>query len=250
MQSKKILKAALNTKNSILLAAVLIISLITRYIPFLFIGMAGYVYFVMQTLKNDTCEEDEFSNLHELNKQCNDLYIKAYNVLNAEMLKEVEVIMKNKDELINLFFKDKANYAKQKVIEQAINLAIAYIKLAENYCKRIDEINSINTNEIMDEINANERKLSFLNDHQAIEDIKNSIEMSRKILTKVEQRKRELERISAKLTYIESTFKVFKHQIVMSEDTTGTTAEIESIINEAKALNSVLDEEKINRIRL
>ncbi|NLD50923.1 MAG: hypothetical protein GX660_27590, partial [Clostridiaceae bacterium] len=54
MNLKKLLKAAFKMKNFVLLSFILIVFYVTNYnLPFILIGAAGYIYFVMQTLKDE-----------------------------------------------------------------------------------------------------------------------------------------------------------------------------------------------------
>ena len=251
MQLKRVLKSAFAVRNLALLAGVVIVTYFTEYLPFMFIGAAGYVYFVLQSLKDgalnkEYSDEEKIDNLRELSSQCNDLYDETRKVIDKQFIKKLKSILQFKDELMDLFIKDKNNFIKQKVIEQAIKLVMAYINLMSNYSQSHREVVLFDTNAVMDTINANERKIRFLEDFQAIEDLKHAIEMDRELLEKISQEKKELERTGAKLTYIESTLKTFKHQIVSSENTDGTVTDIENIINEATALDNVLNDDNRN----
>jgi len=57
MSLKKYLKAASETRNVILLIAIAIISVITQFLPFAFIGLAGYIYFILQTFKSEAFQK-------------------------------------------------------------------------------------------------------------------------------------------------------------------------------------------------
>ena len=255
MQLKRILKAAFNIRNVALLAGVLIVAYLTEYLPFAIVGTAGYLFFVLQSLKdkaldrNDS-EKEIIDSLLDLDSQCNDLYDEARKVIDRPFLKKMENILQDKDELMELFHNDLDDYVKQKVIEQVLKLVMAYINLISEYSQRHHDMILYNTEEIIEGINAKERKLRLLKDTQAIGDMKNAIDMDTKVLEKIDQEKKELERMSARLTYIESTLKTFKHQIISSENTDEMAIEIENIINEASALDHALSSSRNERLKL
>ena len=75
---KKIFKAAFRKRNLILLTGVVFVSFVTEYIPFMLVGAAVYIYFVLQTLKDEKfnkelTEEDIIDDIQELNIRCSDL---------------------------------------------------------------------------------------------------------------------------------------------------------------------------------
>jgi prefoldin subunit 5 len=61
--------------------------------------------------------------------------------------------------------------------------------------------------------------------------------------------KKELERIGAKLDYMESTVNMFKHQIMSSIENENMLEELETAVNEAEALDTVLEDRRKSRIR-
>ena len=61
---------------------------------------------------------------------------------------------------------------------------------------------------------------------------------------------KDLERISARLDYMESTVNMFKHQIMSSIESEDMLEQLETAVNEAEALDAVLDERRRSRLRL
>ncbi len=254
MQLKKILKAAFRIRNLAILAGVVIVSYLTEFVPFMFIGAAGYLYFVLQTLKDgafikEYSEDEKIDNIRDLNIKCNNLLQQSRKEIDREFNGNIRNIMKDKDEIMALFSGDEEDYVKQKVVEQAVNLVIAYISLLVDYCRRRRRVAAFDTNEIVFRINSNERKLQYLKDSQASGDIRQAVEMDKKILENIDQEKRELERAGARLTFIESTLKSFKQQTIASDNTDEITHEIENIINESTALDNVLNSDKDDRLK-
>lgn len=255
MQLKKILKAAFRIRNLAILAGVIIISYITEFVPFMFIGAAGYLYFVIQTLNDNRfireySEDEKIDNILKLDSQCNDLYKQSRKAIDKQLFRKVKVIMQDKDEIIGLFRNDAEDYVKQKVVEQAINLVMAYINLLADYGQRHRKVVTFDTGEIISRVNYNDRRLPNLKDLQAIEDTRRAIEMDRNVLENINQEKNELERIEARLTFIESTLKSFKQQTISIDNDDETALEIENIINESAALDNALNKDRKDRLNI
>lgn len=254
MQPGKILKAAVRIRNIALLGGVLIVSYLTGYLPFLLIGLAGYVYFVIQTLKDSRflseCSNDEkISSIQQLSTQCDELFRRSRKSIDRQALTKVKNIMQDKDEIMELFSRDEQDFVKQKVVEQAVKLAMAYISLMAEYSSRRREAFAIDAREVISNINNNTQRLRFLSDAQAIENTRQAIEMDRKVLDKIEQDRTELDRISSRLTFIESTMTSFKHQTITSDNSDEASEEIENIINESQALDNVLNDNRKESLR-
>lgn len=255
MKWKRILKAAFHIRNIALLAGVVIVAYLTEYMPFALVGAAGYLFFVLQTLRSMPPEENEaqqekIDDILELDSRCGDLYREVRSEIGRPFQKKVEEILQDKEELMELFRNDQGDYVRQKLIEQVLKLVMAYIGLIAEFSRKRGEVASFETGELNDGINANIRKLNSLKDPQAIEDMKRAIDLDRKILGNIDEQKRDLEKMGARLTYIESTLKTFKHQIQTSENTDETSTEVDNIINEAAALDHVLNESRKDRVKL
>jgi len=66
------------------------------------------------------------------------------------------------------------------------------------------------------------------------------VELDEKLVEKINKEKSELEMISSRLDYIESAILMFKHQIMSNEDLDPDIKEIDTVVNEAIALDNVL----------
>lgn len=255
MQPVKIFKAAVRIRNIALLAGVLIVSYLTGYLPFLLIGLAGYVYFVIQTLTDskflsEYSNDEKVGSIQELSAQCDELFRRSRKSIDRQIFAKVKNVMQDKDEIMELFSRDEQDFVKQKVAEQAVKLAMAYVSLVTEYSSRRREAFAIDAREVISNINNNTQRLRFLTDAQAMENTRQAIEMDKKVLDKIEQDRTELDRISSKLTFIESTITSFKHQTITSDDNTDEmSAEIENIINESQALDNALNDNRKERLR-
>lgn len=254
MSFNRILKAAFKIKNAALLSFVLIFSYLVFYPPFLMIGLAGYIFFVIQTLRSDdfrkeVSTEETIERIRSLNAECTKLYLASRRRVIRSVDSRIRLMMAEKEDLMKEFAENTRDVIKQKIVEQALNLIKAYIKLMVNFTVRGNELIDIDVNKIKDRINANTRKMGFMRDPNAIADMQKAIDMDQKMLERIETEKYELERVSAKLDYMESTIRMFKHRLLTSESDDGAFSEIESIVNEATALDNVLNENRKSRFR-
>ena len=159
--------------------------------------------------------------------------------------------MQDKDDILKSLKRgDEYSYLKEKIVEKSLNLVISYTKLLTNYSIRNKELSELNISDLMNKINVNRRKLNFMKDPRMFEDIKGIIEMDESAIQRVKDEKNELERINARLDYIESMLGMFKHQIISSIESEEMVEKLETAVNEATALDTVLQERRRNQIRI
>ncbi|PNT90873.1 hypothetical protein CDQ83_13605 [Clostridium thermosuccinogenes] len=221
------------------------------YLP----AVALYLAFVAKTLLSKDFhdkfnEREKIRQIQDLNYECLRLANEAKRYTNATYLQKLRKVMEDKNDIVNSFFKGEKSYIKEKIVEQTLKLVMSYIKLLVNFCIRSKELKETDVSEVANRINANTRKLSFTKDPRMLEDIKNLIEMDQKIINRLKEEKQDIERISAKLDYMESTVSMFKHQILSSIESEDMLEKLETAVNEAAALDSVLEDRRKNRMRL
>lgn len=219
-------------------------------------GVLVYVAMVMQSMfsnnyKEEVKRKEKRKEINDLNRQCNRLSVQARNYGNPIQKQKLRKIMQDKNDIFNSQKRgDEYSYLKEKIVEQSLKLVISYTKLMMNYSIRSKELSEININQLMNKINANRRKISFMKDDRMLDDINNVIEMDEKAIQRVKDERNELERIHARLDYIESMLNMFKHQIISSIESEEMVEKLETAVNEATALDSVLQERRRNQIRL
>ena len=214
-----------------------------------------YVAFVIQSLTSSKFYEDfkkkmKIRQIQDLNNTCWKLAREAKRIVNSTYLKKLRKVMDDKDSIMNSFFKGEHGYLKEKIVEQTLNLVVSYVRLLVNFCVRSKEIGTTDKGMIVDRINMNTRKLSFTKDTDTADDIRKLVEMDEKTLNRMKEEKNNLERISAKLDYMESTVNMFKHQIISNIESEEMLEKLETAVNEAAALDSVLEDRRKNRMRI
>ena len=220
------------------------------------VGALLYVALVIQSMFSKSFQEEverkeKRREINRLNRECSRLSSQTRNYATPIQRQKLRKIMQDKDDIFNSLKRGEGNsYLKEKIVEKSLNLVISYTKLMTNYCIRSKEQSEINIGDLMNKINANRRKLNFMKDDRAYEDVKSIIEMDEQVINRVKEEKKELERIHARLDYIESMLSMFKHQIVASIESEEMVEKLETAVNEATALDNVLQERRRNQIRM
>ncbi len=212
-----------------------------------------YLLSVIQSLASKKFHEEyshkqKIKRIQDLNYKCLKLAAQARKHTNAAYNQKLTRVIDDKNAIVNSFFTGEKSFLKEKIVEQTLNLVVCYIRLLTNFCIRCRELSKIDVSEVIERINKNMRKLNFVQDANAAEDLKKLIEMDEKIVNRLKEEKAELERISTKLDYIESTVNMFKHQIMTSIETEEMLETLETAVNEATALDNVLEERRRTRI--
>lgn len=254
MSLKILLKAATRLKNLALFVVIAGVFLATNYLPFLFVGAAGYIYFIMQTFKDESFLEDlnkeqQIEDLRELDIQCDRLYINIYKRLPDGMKQKLMNVYNEKKSLVGYYSQVQEDPIKQKIVAQALKLVIVYIKLLHNYSVRAKDIYTVSVNKVEERLRANRRKKELLANPKAIADLQKAIELDERLMGKINNDKSELEMVRSKMDYIESAIITFKHQIISNSDSDPAISEIDNVVTEAMALDNVLSN-KSNKMKL
>jgi hypothetical protein len=256
------LKAALKFKNILLLLAGLVLALIAAsgslaWLPAAFAaaGFSAYAVAVYLTANSNKFKDEvalygKLDNISKLSWECNSLYRRISRNLGKTLRAKAVGVIKQKEELMEYFNKYSEDPIKQRIIEQALKLVMAYFNLASNYSDRMRELSQQNLNDLTMRINTNNRKLGSLKNYEAVLELTKTVEMDEKLLKNLKEEREELEMVNVRLDQIESTIVGFKHRILSSDLSDPETEEIENVINEASALDNALNEHSKARQRL
>ena len=264
MKRKLFIKALLNLRNigipALLVAATIAVGLDVdgfnasgAVLPAgLGVSAVVYIALVLQSLNSKTfidkvSDKEKKRLLKELNQKCIQLAYEAKRYVNSAYYARLKRVMDQRTDILNSYFNGEKSYLKGKIVEQTLNLLLSYLKLLINFAKRSRELSNIDISDIANRINANNRKLSFNANPSAAEDIKRAIELDEKIIERIKNEKLELEKISAKLDYMESMVAMYRQQIISSLESEEMLEKIETVINEADALDTVLEERNKKR---
>ncbi|HHW31247.1 MAG TPA: hypothetical protein GXX20_06180 [Clostridiaceae bacterium] len=219
------------------------------------VSLSAYVASLVQTLTNREFHEkfnhkQKVKQIQNLNFICLRLSSEAKRHLNTAQNQKLRKIMEDKDDIVNSFFRGERSFLKEKVVEQTLNLVASYIRLLMNYAIRSKELEEMDISEVANRINLNTRKLNFEKDPSRLDDLRKVIDMDQKIITTLKEEKKNLEGISAKLDYMSSAVNMFKHQIMSSIESEDMLEQLQTVLNEAEALDNVLYERRKNRVKL
>ena len=217
------------------------------------VALGVYIISVIQSLSSKKFHEEfnqkqKIKHIQDLNYKCLKLAAQAKKHTNATYSQKLNKVIEDKNAIVDSFFRGEKSFLKEKIVEQTLNLVISYIKLLTNFCMRSRELSNVDVSEVIERINKNMRKLNFVHDTNAAEDLKKVIEMDEKIVNRLKEEKAEIERIGTKLDYMESTVNMFKHQIMSSIETEEMLETLETAVNEATALDNVLEERRRSRV--
>ncbi len=271
MRSRMVLSALFKGRNiGILAAALILASLLSdpNALPNMF-GINGalpdslavtgsfavYIAFVIQTLLSkkfhtEFNQKEKYRNIRELNRQANKLSSEARRNTNNTYMQKLRKVINDKNDIFISYSTGEPSYLKEKIVEQTLTLVIAYLKLLNNFCIRSRELSNVDVGAVSARINNNARKLSFAKDARMAEDVRKIIEMDEKLIGRLKEEKKDLERINAKLDYMESTVNMFKHQVMSSVENEEMLEQLETAVNEAEALDAALEDRRRNKLRM
>lgn len=228
------------------------------HFPSSYAAISAVILYFGLVLKSFTDREFQENFLHKekekeikkMNKMCLQLTADTKKYTNSAYYKKLSSLVKDKDDILKSYNKDKSNHIKEKIAEYTLNLTISYLNLLKDFCIRSKAVDRTNINSLMERLSQNTRKLNFADNPKVYEDIKRIVEMDEKIINRLKEEKNDLERIDVKLDYIKSTVSMMKHQINSSFDSQETMESIENILNEAVAFESVLYERNKSKFRI
>lgn len=256
-------RAALKLRNILILAGgILLMAWAASYAPEagwirIIAGtaaIAAYIAGVIATMRSrDFRREIELSgkleDISRLNNDINEHYRRVSRRLGKRLREKAARVLRHRDQLLHYFGRYSDDPVKQRIMEQALKLVMAYLKLAASIADRARELSPRCFNELAARINANHRKLGTLKSYQAVLELTKTIEMDEKLLRRMKEEKKSLETAGVRLDQIESNIVSFKHRILSNEISDTGYEEIENAINEATALDSALNEHRRYRRR-
>ena len=258
------LKAASRFRNILFLLAGLLLAVGTAssqnspgWLPAVLAAAGGASYFIAvyrtansEKFRAEIALYDKLDGINKLSWECNSLYRRISRSLGKTLRTKSIGVIKQKEELMDYFNKYSEDPIKQRIIEQALKLVMAYFNLADNYSGRMRELSQQNFNDLLSRININNRKLGSLKNYEAVLELTKTVEMDEKLLKSLKEEREELEMVNVRLDQIESTIVGFKHRILSSDLSDPETEEIENVINEASALDNALNEHSRLRQKL
>lgn len=213
-----------------------------------------YAVLVMQTLLSKKFHEDfnkseKVRSIQDLNYACLKLSNEVKRNTNSTYLQKMKKVMEDKNDIVESYFRGERSFLKEKITEQTLNLVYSYLKLLNNFCIRSRELSVVDVGAVANRINTNTRKMGFTKDINMVDELQKTIDMDEKLINRLKDEKKELERIGAKLDYMETTVNLFKHQAISSAESEEMLEKLETAVNEAEALDNVLEDRRKSKVR-
>lgn len=262
MKFKLFVSSLFNGRNIAIFFILMIVSSIANskmggelFLPFRVAAIIIYLGFVIQNFNSKKFQEKflrkmKGKDIKKLDKICTVLANDAKRHINVSYFKKLNSILNDKNAIMKSYYRGGLNYFSEKITEKTLNLVISYIKLLKSFCIRNKELNSIDIKPVIERVTKNTRKLGFINDSKVRENVQNMIEMDEKVLSRIKDEKLDLERIDTRLDYIKSTVYMLRQRVNLKLESDDFLEKIEEAVNEAIALENVLDKRNKNGIRI
>ena len=261
--------AFINRRNIIaLVAAYAVLNILVGSFPFipyldangiLGLSLVVYIGFSLQSAmdKSFRREYDAKLKVRKIRSMANDCANNAKNLrrkLSIQDQNRVSKVISEMGEIVTYFLNGDKSYISGQVVEKALKLTEMYIKIMGLYFTKNKSSNSSQISFLAKRINTNTSNLNSIRDRATIEEVKRVIEADEKMIESLKNDRQDLEILDARLQYMESTLSMLKYNIISNIETEDMLITLEKDINEAAAINSVLNdrfEEKRNeRLRI
>jgi len=226
------------------------------------LGMTGYIgavalYFILvlvtasnEDFQNKVLLKRKKSQIKELSWRITKLANEYRKKLGNKYAARLQKVLQDKNDILDTYFKDENDALKFNIVEKSLNLVMSYVKLLNNFCIRSRDLEAVDVGKITERVNMNTRKVSFVKDYQAADDLRKIIDIDQSLLDELIEEKKELGRISTKLEYMESAVGMLKRQLLSNIESNDILTNIEEAVNEAEALDKVLTERRKKRLRM
>ncbi|HEX9060928.1 MAG TPA: hypothetical protein VF941_12170, partial [Clostridia bacterium] len=230
MALRLILFSFLKTRNlAILIAGFVVIYILQRSFPQVIlpigfktaycIAAATYLFSVFLNLFSHSFHEEFSRNEKRRKVQIMDINFKNLVLQYSRYLakdhrKRLSKVIDAKDKIVGSYLLHKASFLREKIADQSLNTAISYIKLLNVYSFKTAELKRTGLSEVADRLAMNKRKLDFSKDPQTCDDLKNLIELDEKLLSDFNKEKNELQRIDARLSYLEGIMDMLSYRFM------------------------------------
>ena len=221
--------------------------------------LAVYVGFILQSMVDKTFrreyeKQEMIRRIKRVSSECNTQSRNLRRKLKLQDQQRLSKVISEMNEVVRVFLSGDKSYIKVQVVEKAMKLTDIYIKLMDYYYTRIKASDREQISFLARRINTNSSNLSSVRDPATAEELRKVIEADERMINSLKEGRNDLEKVDARLQYMESTISMLKYNITSNLETDSILQTLENEINEAAAINTVLsdmgDEHRRQRIRL
>ena len=211
------------------------------------LALAIYGGFVAQSMLSKDFREN-VNQKEKINAIKKELEICHQNVRNLKRKLEpkaqqrLDNLLRESDEIVQSFLNGNKSTLKEQVVRQSLKLTSAYITLADMFRVRSSASNSERISQLARRINTNTNNLNSVRDEGIADELKRVIEADERMIESLKNERLELDKIDARLQYMESTIGMLKYNIISNLESEDTLNHLESDVHEADVLNTVLTE--------
>ena len=211
------------------------------------LSLAVYAGFVVQSMLSpefrETLEQREVINeIRKASEECHQAVRNLKRKLDPGAQQRLTNVLKESDEIVQSFLGGDKNFLKVRAVRQSLKLTLAYIRLADMFRVRASASSGDRISQLARRINANTSNLNTARDPGVSDELKRVIAADERMIESLKNERFELERIDARLQYMESSIGMLKYNIISNLESEDILHNLESDVHEADALNSVLNE--------
>ena len=217
--------------------------------PFFIYGMPLTVYaaFVIQSYLSPEFRENNEKKeiINDIKRESDECHLAVRNLkrkLEINAQQRLGNVLSESDEIVRSFLDGDKNFLKVRAVQQSLKLTSAYIKLADMFRVRASASSGERISQLAKRINANTANLNSAKDEGVANELRRVIEADERMIDSLKNERFELERIDARLQYMESSISMLKYNIISNLESEDILANLESDVSEADALNSVLND--------
>lgn len=209
--------------------------------------LAAYGGFVVQSLlskefRDDFEKKEIIAEIKKTQEECHLAVRNLKRKLDINAQQRISSVIKEADEIVLSFLGGDKNYLKVRAVQQSLKLTSAYVKLADMFRVRSSASGGDRVSQLAKRINANTSNLKSVRDQGVANELKRVIEADERMIESLKNEKYELERIDARLQYMESAISMLKYNIISNLESEDILSALESDVHEADALNYALND--------
>ncbi|MCL2058622.1 MAG: hypothetical protein FWH01_06135 [Oscillospiraceae bacterium] len=211
------------------------------------LSLVVYALFVVQSLssrefKESVAQKETINKIRKANEA---------NQLNARVLKRklapntqqrLDNMMRESNEIVQSFLAGNKGHLKEQVVQQSLKLTTAYITLADMFRVRSSASNGERISQLAKRINSNMGIINSAKEQGIADELKRVVEADERMIESLKNERFELDKIDARLQYMESTIGMLKYNIISNLESEDILTHLESDVHEADVLNTVLNE--------
>ena len=211
------------------------------------LSLAVYAGFVAQSLlsrefKDNFNQKEKINEIKKESETCRQNARILKRKLEPKAQQRLDNMLRESEEIVQSFLSGNKNHLKERVVQQSLKLTSAYITLADMFRVRSSASNSERISQLARRINSNTNNLNSVRDDGIASELKRVIDADERMIESLKNERLELDRIDARLQYMESAIGMLKYNIISNLESEDTLNRLESDVREADVLNTVLNE--------